>query len=67
MKEHPVTDRPEAHQIWMGPLAPRHSLGLARPRIGIGGIIAVMVRDGDRQFLTRAIAAGKNALAVFNA
>lgn len=33
-----MTERPEAHQIWMGPLAPRHPLGLSRPRIGIGGI-----------------------------
>lgn len=33
-----MTVRPEAHEIWMGPLPPLAEGGLARPRIGIGGI-----------------------------
>ena len=33
-----MSDRPEASQIWMGPLAPVAEGGLSRPRIGIAGI-----------------------------
>ena len=33
-----MAERPEAHQIWMGPLPPVAAGGLSRPRIGIGGI-----------------------------
>lgn len=33
-----MTERPEASEIWMGPLPPVADGGLARPRIGIGGI-----------------------------
>jgi len=33
-----VTSRPDHDQIWKGPLGPLHPAGLARPRIGIGGI-----------------------------
>lgn len=33
-----MTERPQAHEIWMGPIAPLHENGLSRPRIGIGGI-----------------------------
>jgi len=33
-----VTSRPDHDQIWKGPLGPLHPTGLARPRIGIGGI-----------------------------
>ncbi|PRA83226.1 microcystin degradation protein MlrC [Microbacterium sp. MYb66] len=33
-----MTARPEAHEIWMGPLPPVETGGLPRPRIGIGGI-----------------------------
>ncbi len=33
-----MTERPEAHEIWMGPLSPVAEGGLARPRIGIAGI-----------------------------
>lgn len=30
--------RPEAHEVWMGPLGPLQPGGLARPRLGIAGI-----------------------------
>ncbi len=33
-----MTSRPEAHEIWMGPLSPLSPGGIARPRIGIAGI-----------------------------
>lgn len=33
-----MNTRTEAHEIWMGPLPAVHPDGLARPRIGIGGI-----------------------------
>lgn len=33
-----MTSRPDHDQIWKGPLGPLHPAGLARPRIGIGGI-----------------------------
>lgn len=33
-----MTNRPEAHEIWMPPLAPLAEGGMARPRIGIAGI-----------------------------
>lgn len=37
-KEQHVTGSPEASEIWMGALPPVAAGGLARPRIGIGGI-----------------------------
>lgn len=33
-----MTSRPDHHEIWKGPLSPLRPGGLARPRIGIGGI-----------------------------
>lgn len=33
-----MTSLPDHDQIWKGPLGPLHPAGLARPRIGIGGI-----------------------------
>ncbi len=33
-----MSDRPEAHEIWMPPLGPLSEGGIARPRIGIAGI-----------------------------
>lgn len=33
-----MTNRPEAHEIWMPPLGPLAEGGLGRPRIGIAGI-----------------------------
>ena len=36
--EKTMTDRTEASEIWMGALAPVDEGGIARPRIGIGGI-----------------------------
>lgn len=33
-----MTSRPDHDKIWRGPLGPLHPSGLARPRIGIGGI-----------------------------
>jgi len=33
-----VTSRPDPDKIWKGPLRPLHADGLAKPRVGIGGI-----------------------------